>query len=239
MGARLIQGVILALLLSCHSVGTTTVILYNDQGRYLKAIKLGKEVVDAAPDDAEAHFQLGISYSHLDSTAAAYRHFTRALELDPGNTKRRNLAENNIQHNFAKHYTIGQSEFRRGGMARAAGAFEKATEADPRRGVGFYNLGVAYARLAETESGFRDDAVRAFENAVDRSTPDDDFHTAALAALLKSHAAMEDWAGAIRWGERYIALDPENRDVWYLLSQCYEGVGNAEKARECLARAQQ
>jgi tetratricopeptide (TPR) repeat protein len=244
MGARFIPGVAtplafsLLLSVACYSVGTTTVILYNDQGRYTKAIEVAKQVIDENPSDAEAHFQLGLSYSHLDSTAAAYRHFTTALELDPRNTKRREMAENNIQHNFTKHYTIGQSEFRHGGMASAVGAFEKATAADPRRAVGFYNLGVVYSRLAESEPGFRDDAASAFEEAVRRSTPNDDFHKAALAALMRNHAAGEDWESAARWGERYVALDASNPDVWRQLSLCHERQGNAERAKECLARSQ-
>jgi tetratricopeptide (TPR) repeat protein len=221
---------------ACHSVGTTTAILYNEQGRYAKAAEVARGAVEQDPEDAEAHFQLGVACSHLDSVAAAYEHFMRSARLD-GSAARRNLVENNVRHNFSKHYTNGQAEYARGNYAAALGHLERATQADPRRGVGFYNLGVTYARLAEAAPGFTDDAVRALTRAVEKSTADDDFHAAAMRALVKCSIATEDWAGAIAWGERCVAIDPGDGDVWRVLSTCHERQGNAERAKECLARA--
>jgi Flp pilus assembly protein TadD len=226
----------LPVIAACQSVGTTTAKLYNEQGRYAKAADAAREAVSQSPKDAEAHFQLGVAYSHLDSVAKAYTHLMRSLDLDD-DAGRRELVENNVSHNFAKHYTNGQADFKRGNYASAARHFERSTQADPRRGVGFYNLGVTYARLAEVAPGFGDEAVLALTRAVEKSTPEDTFRDDAMRALMKSAVSAEDWAGAVAWGERCVALDPADAEVWRVLSVCHERLGNADRAKECLARA--
>ena len=53
----------------CQSVATTSAKLRNQEGNYELAIKLAEEAIAKNPKDAEAHFQLGVSYSYLDSVA--------------------------------------------------------------------------------------------------------------------------------------------------------------------------
>ncbi len=238
---HVIAGVLVALILpglpACQSVGTTSVILYNDQGNYGKAIEIAREVIAEEPTDSEAHFQLGLALSHMDSVGEAYKHLRRSVELDLNNPRRLEVVENNIAHNFSKHFTNGQVAFRAGNYARAAGLFETATTADPRRGLGHYNLAVTYSRLAEAASGFRDDAAREYTRAIKFSTPEEEYHANALAALSRNLAGGEDWTGAIKWGERFVAIDATNPDMWRHLSNCYQHQGNEARARECLARA--
>jgi tetratricopeptide (TPR) repeat protein len=224
------------MVLGCQSVGTTTAILYNDRGHHDRAVSAARQAIASNPDDAEAHFQLGLAFSHLDSVAAAYTHFTRAVELDPENTSRRELVENNIEHNFTRQYSRGQAEFERGNYVGAARAFLAATHADPYRDAGYYKLGVAYARLADGAPGFLDESIAAFRFAV-KLTDDSDTRVRAMAALFRTLVRAHSWQQAASWGERYIVLDPDNSDVWRMLSECHRQLGNAEQARECTARA--
>jgi tetratricopeptide (TPR) repeat protein len=221
----------------CQSVGTTTAILYNDQGHYDRAVSAARQVIATNPDDAEAHFQLGLAFSHLDSVSAAYTQFIRAIELDPENARRRDLAENNIQHNFTRQYSRGQAEFERGNYAGAARVFVNATHADPRRPAGYYNLGVSYSRLADGAPGFLDESIDALRTAVKLSDADDPVRTRAMAALFRTLVRAQSWQQAANWGERYTAIEPGDSDVWRMLSECHRHLGNAEQARECTARA--
>lgn len=174
MGARHVAGALLPVaffipMMACSAVNVATLIADNEQGHYDHAVKAGYLVLAQSPDDAEAHFQLGLAYSHLDSVSEAYRHFARACELTPGNDVRRASAERVIDHNVERYLSAGRAEIACGSFAGAARDFARATKADPRRGDAWYLLGVAYARLATAADGFRDDAARAFRNAIARS----------------------------------------------------------------------
>ena len=120
-------------LAGCKSKETTSAIIHNDTGRYDLAIETALEALANDPNDAEAHFQLGISYSRLDSVGMAYTHFMNAAELDAENSRREEMVENNIQSNFARHYNLAlkmsQSDDDEGAIAE----FGKAAAADPRQ----------------------------------------------------------------------------------------------------------
>lgn len=221
----------------CRPVGSDIAIQFNDHGRYGRAASAAREALAANPDDPEAHLQLGIACSHLDSVGFAWRHFSRSLEIDPDDARRRDVVEKYVADNFTRHYDRGRMLLLRGSYAGAAGALVTATAADPRRGEGHYYLALTYARLAAAAEGFRDDAAAEYRRAVEWSSPADAYHLRAMAALIRELARMEAWEDALRWGERYVVLDTDNADVWLTLSRCHERLGNDEQARECLARA--
>ncbi|RMF24844.1 MAG: hypothetical protein D6760_02470 [Deltaproteobacteria bacterium] len=168
---------LIAFAAGCQSVATTSAKLRNQEGNYELAIDLARQALAQNPQDAEAYFQLGVSYSNLDSVALAYENFMKAAELDP---KKKPLVENNVKHNFAKHYKLGQSAFNRSDYTAAAREFELATEADPRQAVAYYNLGVAYARLAQDDPSYREKAIAAADKVLELQTPSDANYIKAL-----------------------------------------------------------
>jgi tetratricopeptide (TPR) repeat protein len=203
----------------CQSVATTSAKLRNQEGNYEQAIKLAQEAIAKNPKDAEAHFQLGVSYSYLDSVALAYDHFTKAKELDPEKSAD---VDNNIQSNFAKHYKLGQSSFNRADMKTAAGEFELATRANPTQSVAYYNLAVTYQRLAESESAVKiteleDTSGTKVSRDVTRQTENKKAHeyhvrslTAADKVLSLSSPTESNYVKALRLaGEELIALHRE------------------------------
>jgi Flp pilus assembly protein TadD len=195
---------------SCQSVATTSAKLRNQEGNYDIAIELCQQALAENPMDPEAYFQLGFAYSQKDMVALAYENFMKAKELDP--KKARNV-DQNIQHNFAKHYKLGQSGFNRRDYATSAEEFRLATEADPREAVGFYNLGVAYAKLGEEDETYRDKAIAAMDKVLEISNPSEANYTKALqlAGRQLAEAGREDEAR-----ERFLRLieeDPTSYDV--------------------------
>ena len=136
---------------SCKSKETMSAILHNDQGTYDKAIEQAKLAIEKNPNDADAHFELGRSYSFTGDMAGAYREFQAAAQLDP---KKVADAETGIKSNWAKHFNAGISEFQADNLAGAAHEFELTTESDPRQVKGWLNLAKVYAALAMGDSTY-------------------------------------------------------------------------------------
>lgn len=194
----------------CQSVATTSAKLRNQEGNYDIAIKLSREALAQNPNDAEAYFQLGVSYSQLDSVAIAFENFMKALELEP---EREQMVNDNIKHNYAKHYNLAQKAFSRNEFDVSAKEFELSCDADPRQAIGFYNLGVSYARLAETDSTYYEKALASLDKVLELATPADKHYTDALKSMGRILAKVGRVDEAVTKFNRLVEEDPTNYDV--------------------------
>jgi superkiller protein 3 len=210
----------------CQSVATTSAKLRNQEGNFEMAIDLARQGIAENPNDAEAYFQLGVAYSNLDSVALAYDAFSTAMELDP---KKEMDSKNNIQHNFAKHYKLGQSAYNRQDYQGAAEEFLLATEADPTQAVGFYNLGVSYDRLAEKDPSYHAKTVEAMDHVLELSNPSEANYVKALEAAGRALVASGRADEAEERFRRLVEEDPtsyiviENIGNDFLNAQKWEG----------------
>jgi tetratricopeptide (TPR) repeat protein len=141
----------LATVFACKSVETTSAMLHNQTGNYEEAIGQAKLGLEKNPNDAEACFQLGISYSYTEEMALAYKYFTKASELDPSKQK---LTEDNIKSNWARHFNAGIAEFQGENLEGAAVEFKECVDADPRQIKGWLNLAKAFNSLAVEDSTY-------------------------------------------------------------------------------------
>ena len=211
MRSFLVFGAIaVAAIAGCKSVDTTSMVLRNQEGNYDMALALGRKALAANPNDAEAHFQMGYAYSQLDSVALAYQHFMKAKELDP--KKAANVADN-IQHNYAKHYKLGQSSFSREDYAAAATEFDLATQSDPTQSVAHYNLAVAYARLAETDSTYHEKALAEADKVLELSNPSEANYTRALQLAGRQLIELGREDEAVNRFSRLVEEDPTSYAV--------------------------
>lgn len=194
----------------CKSKETTSAILHNDAGRYDLAIENARKALEKDPNDAEAYFQLGVAYSKLDSVGQAYQEFTTATDLDP---KREQMANDNIQHNFAKHYNLGLNLDKEGEIKPAADEFELATAADPRQSRGYYMLGREYAILGDTDTTYYALAIESFDRVLELSSPADKQYIDALKSAGQVLAHMGQPEEAVSRFGRLIEEDPTNYRV--------------------------
>jgi tetratricopeptide (TPR) repeat protein len=192
---------------SCKSKETMSAILHNDQGTYDKAIEQAKLAIANNPNDADAHFELGRSYSFTGDMAGAYREFMEAARIDP---KRVNDAETGIKSNWAKHFNAGISEFQAENLAGAAHEFELTTESDPRQIKGWLNLAKVYASLAMGDSTYTTKEYAAVDTLIAMTKEDSEDYASVLA--LSGHVmvkrGMKD--EALKIFEKLLLDDPAN-----------------------------
>ena len=131
-------------------------------------IKKANALLRDNPEDAEAHFQLGIVYSHLDSVSLAFKHFEKSMEYDPSPKTLEN-ANRNIKHNYSKQFYMGQAALKAGDYEMTADFYRRATLADPRNWEGYYHLALTLIRLGPNNYS---KARKLLEEAREKATED-------------------------------------------------------------------
>jgi len=227
---------------SCKSVETTSAMLHNQHGQYELAIKLAKLALKKNPNDAEAHFQLGVSYSFTDSVGKAYEEFMIAKRLDPKKTK---LVEDNIKHNWVVKFNEGITESQSENLEGAAKAFEQATQADPRNVKGWLNLSKVYYLLSDTDSTYLEKSYVAVDTLMAKISRDDPEYSDALALAGKIMVRKGERDKALEIFDKLLTEDPANfsavEDVGteFLVKEDYENAAPFLKmAIEARRRAQ-
>jgi tetratricopeptide (TPR) repeat protein len=207
-----LQLMVMIIVGGCKSVPTTSAIIHNENKRYDLAIKAARQGLQQNPNDAEAFFQLGISYSNLDSVELAYSNFMESARLDP-NPQRKENVDNNVKHNYSKHYNAGQVAFQDKDFRQASAEFFLATEADPRQAVAFYNLGVTSSMMAEEDSSMHEQAIGVLEEGLKKATPDQSHYIKALGLIGKELVEVGRLDEAVAKFRRLVDEDPANYGV--------------------------
>jgi|GEM_PF-4698431 len=101
--------------------------------------------------------------------------------------------------------------------------YKNQTEKDPNDSRAFYNLGVAYSALGDTES-----AVKAFAKAI-ALKPD---WSVAHYNLANAYADLGKHSQAIEEYTKTIKLDPKVAEAFFNLALSYLASGNVESAKE-------
>jgi tetratricopeptide (TPR) repeat protein len=162
-----------------------------------------------------AHLYWAIAETTLSPDSdAGLAAFERALALAPDNPR--------------INYSFGLALERRKRWAEAAVAFARALALRPGIKEGCFHLGLALESSGQPEA-----ALAAFEQALDRD-PD---HVGALAAAAALYERAERFADAEAALRRIARLQPEVAYHRYRLARFYERIGEADKARRALDRA--
>jgi Flp pilus assembly protein TadD len=117
----------------------------NDQDA--EAVLALQEAVRLDPDLAEAHFRLGLGYESLGKRDEAEAEYKKAVEA-----YKKYFEENENDNDAEAHYAFGQTYANLGQFSEAIRQYKEATklkEDDPDM---FYDLGVAYTKLAQYDA---------------------------------------------------------------------------------------
>jgi spermidine synthase len=118
--------------------------LSREAGRPREALPVLRDVVAAAPTDADARRELAAALASVGETDAAIAEYERAIALAPDSPE--------------SHNDVGLLYLNRDDLARAQAAFETATRLDPRSAAAWHNLGlvhVARGNAAAAEAAYR------------------------------------------------------------------------------------
>src|SRR5262245_35480849 len=194
-------------------------------GRPERAEEAFLRATAAAPDDPDAHFQLGLARYHQSlvmlgalqidraKLALAAESFDEAARLDPKEPSLR--------------FQRGLTAVRAGDWERAAQEFATTPELAPGNALARAHLGASYVQLGREEEGLSE------LRAAVRADPESAY------AELQLGLASQD-AGA--WGEAAQAFEaatraaPEEPSAWYGWSSALRRLGRAEDANRALAR---
>jgi tetratricopeptide (TPR) repeat protein len=182
-------------------------------GRGPEAVERARAEADAAPDDPERRFALGLAQSEQDAEAAIAS-FRRVLEIAP-------------QHALAR-YNLALALKRVDRLADAIQELEKVIATRP-RAEAHYTLGVIYMHRGELER-----AAAALRGAIAAEPAHADAYYT-LGALLHGQRDHNGAAAALR---RAIALRPDLAGAHYTLGRVLQATGDAGEAERRFAEAE-
>jgi tetratricopeptide (TPR) repeat protein len=98
----------------------------------------------------------------------------------------------------------------------------------------FYNLGVANFNVGKdnNDPAALEKAVSYYEKALALSPNEPQ----TLRNIVVTYVFAEKWREVASWGERYVAVVPDDADGWRALTRAYNEIGDKEKARRCELR---
>jgi len=119
-----------------------------------------RQAIEVDPENAEAHYRLGLAYSSLGQKRDALDEYQKAVEA-----YKKLLREE--PKNPDAHFNMGEADSRLGNYAEAVAEYKRAVQLKDDDSYMYYELGLADSKLAKYK-----DAVEAFQQAV-RLDPDD------------------------------------------------------------------
>jgi len=170
-------------------------------------VELYEKKVADYPENARAHYLLGLTYVEQGRWALGLQFFERAIALDPS-------------HAPAFHGK-GRILYQRNQVAPAIRAYQRACQLDPQLYDAFNDLGQAYH-----QSGRYDRAIAAYRRALAIKPALALVHS----NLGMAYAMQGNLAAATASFKRSVALDPEAADTRDALAQVYAAQKNWSQA---------
>jgi protein O-mannosyl-transferase len=174
---------------------------------YASELGLWRDTVAKVPDNARAHYNLGVLLEKRGAAAAALDQFQTALRLQPDYA----VAYNNR----------GNLWFQQGRLQEAAADFDTALRCDPRLAEAHYNLG-----RVRFQEGRDPEAIAEYEAAL-RLRPDYPHALVNLGIALVQAGRTDDALVQLRAAVRQ---DPADAGAQYNLARALDQAGNLPEA---------
>jgi len=195
---------------------------------YAKAVTHFDKVLELAkPTDQHYRDALSLAGQVLAKSGKAEEaatRFNRLVEEDPTN--------------YRTIEKIGYDLVEDGDWRLAAVFLDLAAQARAKIGADdatlFFNLGVANFNLGKDASdpAALEKAVSYYEKALNLS-PNEPL---TLKNIVVTYVFAEKWREVATWGERFVAVSPDDEIGWRALTRAYNEIGDKEKARRCELR---
>jgi tetratricopeptide (TPR) repeat protein len=166
-----------------------------------------EQMLQIDPNDARAHYNLGIVMERAGDAAGAIAHYEQATQIEP---------------DFAMaHYNLAIALQRAGRAAEAADQYEQASRIEPDNANAYIGLGFALAQLGNTQG-----SIAYFEQALRKKPDFAEAHynlAVAMTKLGKLPQAAEHF-------EEALLIEPNNPDAYVGLGLASAQMGNIEDA---------
>src|SRR5229473_417407 len=164
--------------------------------------------------DAYRFNTLGVAYMNQQRPADAQKYFEQALAADP---------------KFAvARLNLGVSLLAQQKLEPALAALEAATQQLPNDAYAWYNLGLVYKDLGETEKG-----IAAFQRVAEITNEADAFYF-----LGYLNTQLQKYDEAIATFQKGLTLNPYHASSEFGLARAFQRKGDSASAKEHLARFQ-
>lgn len=186
--------------------------LYLQKGRTRAAKEVFTRLVEKVPDEADAHFYLGVALAkeHLKTEAVAS--FRRALDIEPG------LAES--------HWALALLYNERGdGYQDALKAAQEGLKLDPHSAYGHFVLGFVLCSRGDNESA-ESMLIKAVELDPEQA------HAHYYLALI--YLRLQDDVKAIASMENTVEADPSYTEAYYSLGTLYARTGRVDDGQRMI-----
>ena len=108
--------------------------IMGQTGRYAEALSPNQKAVQLAPQDSDAHYNLGLTLAELNEFDEAEKSYANAIALNP--------------KNFQAHTNLGNTHKSLGKLEEAVASYETAIALNPNYALAHNNLGNALLELA-------------------------------------------------------------------------------------------
>lgn len=212
-----------------------------DQGQIEDAIAEFEEAIRLDPDNALAHFNLGVAYQYQGKLDQAVAEYQEAISIDPDYAEAHNnlgiayddqgkpdeaIAEYQeairINPDYAlAHYNLALAYYAQGKPDEAIAAYKEVIRVDPDSADAHYNLGITYY-----DQGKLDEAIAAWQEAI-RIEPEDSMTHNNLGRAYFDQGRLDE---AITELEEAIELDPDNAQAHFNLGLVYRELNQVNEA---------
>jgi len=186
--------------------------VYLQQEDYPSAIEQFQIAIRNNAADYQPHMWLGRAYAETDELEMAHDEFFTALDMAVEPAQKEEV-EQTLTYYWQIYQQEGNLQNSSGNFAGAIEEFDKAILLDPRKADAYANLGYAHHMMMNY-----DDAVAAFELALERA-PDNEDLKANLVSVYESKAGsmagLGDNENALRYFEKIEMIAPETPDIHY------------------------
>lgn len=213
-----------------------------EQRKYQEAVAGFEKSLAINPNNAKAHYALGVCYNRMRNTEAARRAYTKAIEVDPSYAKAHKAlgdlhrqgrsygpAIEAYQKAIALDATLAEAW---GGLARSQidsqdleGALQtlaQAIEANPKYEEGYLLTGAALNQL-----GRQQDAIAPLRQAVDLEGKDSEAHF----RLAEAYYALGDYSNALDAAQGALQRQQGYHPAEVVLADTYLKLGQKDQAR--------
>jgi len=181
---------------------------------YADALAMWQDVVAKRPDNARAHYALGLELQRAGRKPEAYREYERALELNPS---------------LARPYNnLAVARLEQGRPAEAIALFRRGIELKPDFPEALANLGLALMELGRWDEA---------ENALRRALQYQPNSGQAYYGLGRVYGERGDFDRAIASFEQATRLLPEQSKPWVWLGKSLAMVGRFPEAARAFEKA--